>query len=383
MCGGVHGRTAWEIAEKEAQGSDAIFEATPERFTVQWNVLTARPGDLIQAGVLGSERPSKREPFMLVTFRVKRVYKGGVGPVVQVRTGMGGGDCGARYATGLDYLVYAYGAKPTELAVSLCSPGGWIGSNYLSTKLRYLRKERPAPTDLAKLDYWTPSAVARRDREREEFIKRYAAATGQICGVVSPITAGNKERTIAFLPTIGYSPYGASTAQVDREGKFCSERLGPGKYYLYFTQGPWNGELESALYYPGVSERTKASAFQVEAGEVKSGVAFRIPKQKAYAVHGFISVDDKTRIGKDGVVVMLVSPEGRPCYRQSIDFGTFFPLPKTKYFSFGNVLPGRYRAYAFGPGGDWLTEVVEVNVTTHAKLIFLALMCTSHANSTS
>jgi hypothetical protein len=256
----------------------------------------------------------------------------------------------------------------------MCSPGGWIGSNYVSTELRYLRKERPARTDLANRGHWDPSTEARIHREREEFIKRIRAATGRICGVVIPSTAaGNRRRTVAFLSTIGYSPYGVSGVEVDREGKFCSERLGPGEYYLYFTEGPWNGELESAIYYPGVGERARASTLKVEAGQVMSSVVFRIPKQTTYAVRGFISADDKTRIGREGVVVDLVSPEGRLCYRQSIDFRTPFPLPKTKYFSFDNVLPGRYIACAFAPGGGWLTKIAEVNVTTHAKWISLEL----------
>ncbi len=369
-CGGVYGRTAWEIAEKEAERSAAIFEATPERVAIQWNILTARPGEMIRPELGASEDPSKNWPRMLVTFRVKRVYKGNIGVTVQVWTGMGGGDCGARYATGLDYLVYASGSTPADLRVSICSPGGWLGSNRRATELRYLRGERPIPSDLATLEYWTPSAIARLDKEREE----YAAATGQICGSINPAASNENEwQQIAFLPTIGYSPSESAVAKVDQDGKFCSERLGPGEYYLYYTRGRLFGELESALYYPSVVERAQAVTVRVEAGQVHSNLIFHIPKQKTYTVRGFLSVDDKRAIGNDGVYAILVGPDGRNWGTQSVDFSGSLPLPKVKYFNLGNVPPGRYIACALGPGKDWLSRIVEVDVTTHSKLIFLAL----------
>jgi hypothetical protein len=137
---------------------------------------------------------------------------------------------------------------------------------------------------------------------------------------------------------------------VARDGKFCSGRLGPGDYRLYYTEGPWFGPWTSALYYPGVSEPAQATTFKVEAGQVRSSVVFRPPEQQTYAVRGFISVDDKTQIGEDGVAVILVSPDGRLRYKESVDFRTALPLPKVKYFSFGDVVPGQYRAYAAGSG---------------------------------
>ncbi len=371
-CSGVHGRTAWETAEIEAARSDAIFEGTPEHLAVQWNILTAKSGEMIRPDP-GASWMSGNWPRMLVTFRVKRVYKGNMGATVQVWTGMGGGDCGAHYAIGLDYLVYASGSTPADLRVGICSPGGWLGSNRLAAELRHLRRKRPIPSDLATLEYWTPSAIARLDKEREE----YAAATGQICGSISPAASNENEwQQIAFLPTIGYSPSESAVAKVDRDGKFCSDRLGPGEYYLYYTRGRLFGELESALYYPSVVERARAVTVRVEAGQVHSNLIFHIPKQKTYTVRGFLSVDDKRAIGNDGVYAILVGPDGRNWGTQSVDFSGSLPLPKVKYFNLGNVPPGRYIACVIGPGKDWLSRIVEVDVTTHSKLIFLALQHT-------
>jgi hypothetical protein len=127
------------------------------------------------------------------------------------------------------------------------------------------------------------------------------------------------------------------------------------------------------MYYPGVVDRARATVIEVGAGQVRSDLVFPIPRQKAYTVGGFISTDDKSGLGEDGAFVMLVSQNGRIRRREAVDFRGSLPLPKVKYFSFGNVLPGRYVALAFASGRGWLTRVVEVNVTTHAKLISLEL----------
>ena len=306
----------------------------------------------------------------MITFRVKRVYKGNLGPTVQVATGNGGGDCGAEFATGLDHLVYASGRDPAHLSVDMCSPGGWVGRNDLSTELRYLRKERPRAADLMPLHRRTSSAVADSEKNRKEFAERYEAATGQICGVVDRSAVGNEEiRTIDFLPTIGFPLHGSPSIDVKDDGRFCSGRLGPGEYYLRVSKGLLGGG--TALYYPGVSEPAKAVRFRVEAGRVTSGVVFRIPKLRAYSVRGFLSADNKIGVGSDEVSVILVSLDGQIRDRTSVDFRTGFPLFQTKYFSFADVLPGRYRAFAWASG--WLTSVAEVNVTTHGKLVFLKI----------
>lgn len=111
----------------------------------------------------------------------------------------------------------------------------------------------------------------------------------------------------------------------------------------------------------------------VGAGEVRSHLVFRVPKQQAYTVRGFVSADDKSGLGEDRVTVVLAGLDGRFWGSETIDFRGSFPLPNMKYFSFGNIFPGRYMAYAVVSGQGWYTKVVEVNVTTHAKLIFLEL----------
>jgi hypothetical protein len=378
-CGSnIHGKNSWEVAKLETEGATVIFEGTPERFELQWSLLNSKDGELIPAELFAAK---SGQPRMLVTFRVQTKYKGGLGPEVVLNTGLGGGDCGAVFSTGLTYLVYAYGANLDSLQVSMCSPGGWIGNKTVAADLRYVMKEHPTSSDLEPYRPSTPALYADQEaqpkRDSEEPQKQYAAVTGTICGAViaEKATDGNNG-LVSFLSTAGYSPFTNSTASVNPDGSFCSNRLGPGKYYLHFTKVS-NGSLTSAAYYPGVSERTHAATIEISAGQTLSGVTFKIPVQKGYSVRGIISADDKSQLGPNEVYVSLLSLDGRPyptSYRQAVDFQGSFPLPKVKYFDFENVLPGRYIAYVSVLGqGRWYTKKEEVNVANHMEFISLEL----------
>jgi hypothetical protein len=262
QCGGsFHGSTPLEVARLEVQGSAAIFEGIPERFELNWRLLGAKQGELISADTSGAG--GDQRPRMQVTFLVRRAYKGDLGREVQISTGLGGGDCGAVFAPGLTYLIYAAGASPHELSVSMCSPGGWIGNSIVDTELRYLRKQRPIASDLAPYRQWTAAEYAKhedqRHRDFDELQKRYAAATGKICGTLLAGKTGIAHGGIvSFLSTLGYSPVDRPSVVVNPDGTFCSSGLGPGKYYLYFTRGSETG-LISAAYYRGVSDRANAN----------------------------------------------------------------------------------------------------------------------------
>jgi len=380
QCGGVHEKNALEVAKLEASGATAIFEGKPERFELQWNVLNAKEGELISAENSGAKRD--QWPRMLVTFRVERAYKGDLRPQVQIKTGLGGGDCGAVFAHGLTYLVFASGPSARDLAVSMCSPGGWIGGgSTVATELRYLRKERPVTSDLTPFRPWTAEEFEAKEGQRkrnfEELQKRYAAVTGKICGnVLAQKSRDAHLGILSFLPTAGYSPMEHPTANVNPDGSFCSGRLGPGKYYLYFTRGS-DGGPTSGMYYPGVNERNKAGIIEVNAGQIRSDITFKVPMQKTYSVRGIISTNDKSGLAANSVYLALVSLDGGlfpAAYSLPIDFQSSFPLPKVKYFDFENVLPGHYVAYVSVLGQGWYTKKEEVIVTTHMKFISLELL---------
>ncbi len=379
QCGAkFHGKSNLEEAKLEADDATAIFEGTAERLELQWDALQAPEGARISATALGGKHGWG--PYMLVTFRVSRTYKGALGPTVQIKTGLGGGDCGAVYSPGLTYLVFGNGPSLGDLGVGMCSPGGWIASPSLAAELRYLRKEAPTTSDVSISRSSGPNAnavgEAKRRRDSEEFQKRYAAATGKICGKVHANQATDEDPgNLSFLSTAGYSPLDHPRANIDPDGSFCSGFLAPGEYYLYFSRG----SLESpgaAIYYPGVADKVKATKVLVEASRTSPKLTFNVPAQQAYSVRGIISTNDKSGVTANNVFVSLTSMEGIPylfAHSKAVDFEGSFPLPKVKYFDIENVLPGRYLAYVSVLGQGWYTKKEIVNVTTHSKFISLEL----------
>lgn len=374
-----HGPNNLEIAKLEANAATVIFEGVPERFENTWNILKVKDGERISADDLGA---SDQSNAMLVTFKVLRTYKGDLGTETGIYTGFGGGDCGAVYAPGVTYLILASKTSTKHLVVSMCSPGGWIGGNDVAAKLRYLRKEQPVASDLIPWKRQTPAEYAaeyaaqeeQKHRDSEDFQKRYAEVTGKICGTTLEEKPDDSTLgLIEFLSTEGHSPIQHPTAEVNRDGSFCSERLGPGKYYLYFRKG--QGATKSAVYYPGVGEKAKATAVDIGAGQTESDITFKIPGQKRYSVRGILSTND-TSADLQRVGILLISLDGAPFsgwYRQEIDFQSTSLFPKVKYFDVQDVLPGRYVAYVSVLGRDWFTYKEEVNMTDHMKFISLEL----------
>ena len=368
------GRTAWEVAKFKADGSPVIFEGTPMRSELQWAVLTARVGELIPSDLSSFKPTDNNYPEMVITFKVNRAYKGEIGPTVQLRTGLGGGDCGARYAPGLEYLVYTGGPDTDHLRVSMCSPGGWLNDSEVATDLRYLRKERPTATDLARIESWAEQEQL-RNRNFQESHARYVRAAGRICGTIihsSPMDEPGG--SIAFLSTAGYSPVAPLQAAVNGDGSFCSPDLGPGKYYLYFVVRKEREAL--ALYYPGVTQVAKATPIEVSANRTQSNIAFKISKQNSYTVRGFILASENVNASQDlfhpDTTVVLIRTDGdwRVWYREK----AIFILPKLGYFKFTDVVPGRYIVCIDAPGPGWMTRKVEVAVTTHMKFIDIELV---------
>jgi len=375
-----HGPNNLEIAKLEANAATVIFEGVPERFENTWNILKAKDGERISANELS---PTKYQSAMLVTFRVLRAYKGDLGAEIGINTGFGGGDCGAVYAPGVTYLIFASGTSTQHLGVGMCSPGGWIGGNDVAAELRYLRKEQPVASDLIPWKRQTPAEDAaeyaaqeeQRHRDSEDLQKRYAEVTGKICGTtIEEKPDDTSPGLIEFLSTEGYSPIQHPTTEVNRDGSFCSGRLGPGKYYLYFTKG--SGATRSAVYFPGTGDRVKATAVEIGAGQTRSDITFRIPQQKKYSVRGIISINHESGIDLQGVEIRLISLDGAPYsdwYGQAIDFQSTSLFSKVKFFDLPNVLPGRYVAYVSVGGQGWFTYKDEVNVTDHMKFVSLHL----------
>jgi hypothetical protein len=371
--------TGWQAARLETDASTAIFEGTPEHFDVKWSVLSAKVGTWIPTESYGPNLADL--PRMVVTFRVLRTYKGELGAETKIETGLGGGDCGAVYTPGLTYLIFVRSSPSGVPSVSMCSPGGWTGNEHRAIELRYLRKERPLAGDLTPPRRPDPKPYAaqeqQRKREYEEYLKRYAALTGEICGkVVAEDAKDGNAGVISFLFAGGFSPFEKPIANVGTDGSFCSGRLGPGKYFLYFN-GHTGDELTYAAYYPGVSGREKAAPAEVHAGETLSGLMFKVPVEKTYSVRGLLSIYDSSKTGNHRTSIELVNLDAVSfpvMHRSNIDFETSSAFPKIKYFHFENVPPGRYTAYVSMLGLGWHTKKEEVIVTDHMKFISLELV---------
>jgi len=72
--------------------------------------------------------------------------------------------------------------------------------------------------------------------------------------------------------------------------------------------------MMSAVFYPGVSERIKATTIEINAGETQSNISFKVPVQNTYSVRGIISTNDKSGLDSRSVYVSLVSLDGGPFY---------------------------------------------------------------------
>jgi hypothetical protein len=372
-------KTPWELAKNSFEQSDVIFVGVPERVELKWKLLEAKNGALVSPGF--NQLESVDAPRMVVKFRVKEAYKGSFGSTVEVNTGLGGGDCGAQFDSGLEYLVYA-DQTPAGLGVSSCSPGGWTGVDSSLTELRYLKKDPPNAGDLAPHPATDGSESDKSEREQSAraYENRLDAVTGQICGRVSGDVKAKLER-IVFLSALGSSPVAEGEASVNEDGSFCSARLGPGKYYLYFWSAD-DEEQESpnvGSYYPGVTEPSDANTVEVVIAET-SRIHFSVPPQEIYAVRGSVSVGDHSSMLKGSVTVMMIDADGTRLqwYEREVSFEHAGPQTKAA-FSFDKVFPGHYVAFVVASDDQWLSTKRDVTVGPQTSFVTLELVKTQNS----
>lgn len=127
------------------------------------------------------------------SFQVAEAFRGmvGRGKQVEIRTGMGGGDCGYPFQLGESYVVYAYESKEGFLTASICS--------------------RTAPKDQAAVDL--------------TYLRSPRNGTGLIFGV-----AGDSQTNGHYDPVLGtYLLAGVSGVTVSLTGQGKSESLTTGE----------------------------------------------------------------------------------------------------------------------------------------------------------
>jgi|SRR5215831_660110 len=174
-------RTRGKLPDSGPKNSTVIFEGMPVPFELKWSLLTAKEGELIPADMF-SAKGLDREPQMAITFRGSGHIRANSGLKCSSTPESEGGDCGATYATGLSYLLYAYVSKYRSPRCRHVQPRRVDRERQRGSHLRYLQNEHPAAEDLASVRRWTePESTEqrkRRQRAYEEERKRYAARRG-------------------------------------------------------------------------------------------------------------------------------------------------------------------------------------------------------------
>jgi hypothetical protein len=101
-----------------------------------------------------------------------------------------------------------------------------------------------------------------------------------------------------------------------------------------------------------------------------------VAQQHTYTVRGFITTNSKTGLGSQSVFLALIpveAPVREAMNFTTVDFTTRWPLPKTKYFNFENVVPGQYVVWVQVAGKGWHTQKQEFTVSNSSKIITLEL----------
>jgi len=360
-----------QLAKQYADGSTVIFEGTPIKVQIWWNFINTKNGTFVPASLGEYEKVRRLGPHMVVTFRVQKVYKGQPGAEIQLHTGFGGGDCGARFSSGETYLFFVSPQADGSYGVSMCSHGGPSLLPKVQSELRYLRGEAPIPEDRALPKRWSAEDTAREiDQNKKDSAKMdaiLAARAGKICGRIERQDGKRhlKSGEVRFLSSLGYSPVDQPTAWVKEDGTFCSPYLGPGKYKPRFQHG------EDLAYFPSTSNWGEAETLEIAAGQTLSDIVIKSIHNERFSVSGTISIENESDLAGANVQVALICVDA-----VGPGFGHTKPVTPVglfgkRFFLFSNVLPGRYVAIANVPREGWLSTKVDFTVTSGSQFISL------------
>jgi hypothetical protein len=334
-------KTAQGLAQWEATRSDEIFEGKVENIQLKWNLLDAKVGELIPADVEG------QPPFIQVSFETTRSYRGPQRKAVELRTGLGGGDCGFRFEVGKRYLIYALADESGELSTNICSGTALLEES--QSNLAYLRGE---------------SVVS------ERVGKNSTIATGKLCGHLVREGLDFSGSQILLLPVGSESPLQFDEAEPAEDGSFCLTGLTPGKYQLLFRNGDESSPT-SFTFFPGVMKSSEATAIDVIEGQSNPELIFNIPIQPGFSVSGTVLMSKQSAL-PNGSKVILWSAEPlsfQLAYSQDVS--------PNGSFDFAQVLPGKYWAFVTVDSdapSKWLTRKVEVNVDVRVANLSLELI---------
>ena len=332
-----------ELAEWYAKGADAIFEGRVVRAELKSTWLKTSVGDSVPANL--DEDP----PTMLVRFEVKHSYRGVQGELVDVETGLGGGDCGFAFEIDRQYLVYADRTESGQLATGICDATARIEQS--AANLAYLRGQ---------------SVIA------EKPTKQSKTGRSRLCVRIVQKASEHSEDERVFLSKVANrSPIPTDEAEAQGHGLFCADDLDPGKYRLLFARIP-DDSPTAFTYYPGVTKPSEATPIDVQPGQSVSDLSFTIPPQPTLSVSGTVSVTGGSKLPTKASVILISAeqPFSSLIYLHDV--------ASNGYFAFPNVLAGKYWGFvdveSDTPGKKWLTRKVQVTVERNVTDLHLALI---------
>jgi hypothetical protein len=334
-------RTAEGLAKWTASHGDAIFEGKVESAEWKWHLLDAKVGDLTSPDL------DQDPPFMQVSFEVSRTYRGAQRENIQIRTGLGGGDCGFPFEIGKQYLVYAFADESGQLSTGICSGTALLQESHAN--LSYLRGEQIAPGEVERN---TPTA------------------TGKLCGQVVRTGLDFTDSRILLFRVGNISPMPSDEGEPEQDGSFCLTRVIPGTYHLLFLNGD-EGSPTSFVFFAGVAKSSEATAVDVTSGDTDPKLIFNIPPQPTFSVSGTVLVPSRSAMPAE-CKVLLLSVDPRSfllAYAQEVS--------PSGHFDFPQVLPGKYWAFVTvdsEAASKWLTRKAEVDVEASAANLLLELI---------
>ena|SRR6267154_6272059 len=310
--------------------ADVVFEGKVQSVDLKWNLLSAQPGEVVPADL------EDGGPAMQVSFQLLRKYSETEQKHLQLRTGLGGGDCGFPFEVGETYLVDAHKDESGDLSTGICSQTGLLADRQV--EVAYLRGDPEIPETTA---------------------RSQPHPTGQLCGhLVLDNAIGSIDGEISLFREESSSVIPAGEAEPAADGSFCITAIHPGKYFMVFSSGSERSPT-SFVFFPGVAKLSEAKAIEIRAGQEISHLLFTVTPQRTYPVSGKLSNFGNAQ--RQAQPKILLFSAGR--FFLALSYSREIAADGT--FSFPQVLPGKYSAIvSVESSGDtkWSTKKVEVDV---------------------
>jgi hypothetical protein len=320
---------------------EIVFEGTVTNAQLRGSLFDAKVGDLVSADL------DQDSPYMLVSFNVSRSYAGQQGKTVELRTGMGGGDCGYPFEVGKQYLVYAWKDQLGKLSTNICSGTGLLDER--KADLAALRGEPPISPDA---DSPVPPST-------------------RLCGhLVNGSQANPTEGHLLLISKGDKSPVPTDEAELAEDGSFCAKNVAPGEYYLLYV-GTTDDAPTSSGFYPGVTKFSDAKTIALKNGQQIENLLLNVPFQPSYSVSGSVAMPAVSNAQIQPKVLLISTGSFL------LNLGYAADLSPDGSFQLPHVLPGKYWAIVSVDADDkakWLTTKVALDVDNNISDLTLTLI---------